>query len=240
MKLSNIKLIAICLIVQMGISSAYADEVEKAYEASLSLGYVGTSGNTDTQTYNTEFLMAYNFANWLHNIKFQGMGTQENSSTTAERYFLEDKSDYELSDDQYLFVKVNYLADRFSGYDSQTSLAAGYGRYFYKQDNFSFQGFAGVGYRQSEIADAGTEGEAILSVGENLKWKISESSSVTHSLTSEIGQDITVTVFEIGLVSNIIDRIATKIAFQARNTSDVPEGKEKTDTQTSISLVYAF
>lgn len=240
MNVSKLSLIGICLALQAVCGSLAAEEEVKPYDASVSLGYVGTTGNTETQTYNTEFLLTYNASNWVHHAKFQGMGSQEDSSTTAERYYLEEKSDYGLSDDQFLFAKANYLADRFSGYDSQASVSAGYGRYFYKQDNFSLQGFGGIGYRQSETDETGTDGEVILSIGENLAWTISDSSSVTQSLTSEIGNDLTVTVFEIGLVSNIIDRIATKIAFQARNNSDVPIGKEKTDTQTSISLVYTF
>ena len=56
----------------------------------------------------------------------------------------------------------------------------------------------------------------------------------------EIGNDRTVSVLELGLETNIIGDITTKIAFQARNNSDVPAGAEKTDTQTSVSLVYTF
>ena len=97
-----------------------------------------------------------------------------------------------------------------------------------------------MGYRENSIINGGSEGEVILSLGENFSWEISDSASLVQSLTSEVGDELTVTRFEIGLESNIIDRIATKISFQARNTSKVPAGNKTTDTQTSVSLVYTF
>ncbi|MDT8398438.1 MAG: DUF481 domain-containing protein [Pseudomonadales bacterium] len=220
--------------------SALAQEDMGFNDSSVSLGFVGTTGNTDTQTFNLEFKTAYKTEHWLHTLKFQGLGSQEDSSTTAERYYLENKSDYALKEDQYLFAKGNYTDDRFSGFNYQAAASVGYGRYFFRQDNFSLEGFGGAGYRQNDVIDAGSNGEAIISLGENLTWKLTEWASLTQSLTSEIGETLTITRFEVGLVSNIIDRISTKIAFQARNTSQVPAGNKKTDTQTSISLVYTF
>lgn len=177
---------------------------------------------------------------WTHNGKFQGLGSQDNSATTAERYYLEDKSDFALAENQYVFGKGSYNDDRFSGYGYQATAAAGYGRYFVRNDTFNLDGFAGLGYRESDVINGDTEGEGIVTVGENFAWTISPNSSFVQSFTSDIGEEITVSRFEIGLQSNIIDRIATKIAFQARNISEVPVGNKKTDTQTSVSLVYSF
>ena len=213
---------------------------ERPRDASISYGYVGTTGNTDTTTYNLEALLKYDTMRWTHNAKFQALGAQENDAARAERYYLEDKSDFNLDADQYLFGKGSYTDDRFSGFEYQAAFSTGYGRYLLRNDTFNLQGFGGVGYRQNDIINAGSEGEVIFSLGENFAWEISDSSSLIQSVTSEIGDELTVTRFEIGLESNIIDRIATKITFQARNTSKVPLGNKKTDTQTSVSLVYTF
>ena len=86
----------------------------------------------------------------------------------------------------------------------------------------------------------GTEGEIMFTLGHNLAWRISETARLTQSFLSDIGDEVTVSRFEVGLESNIIDRLATKIAFQARNNSKVPVGNKKTDTLSSVSLVYSF
>lgn len=213
---------------------------EDPFEASIALGYVGTTGNTDTTTFNTEVLVTLRSENWTHNGKLQALGAQDDSITTAERYLLEEKSNFNLDEIQYLFGRGTYLDDRFSGYNYQASVAAGYGRYFIRNDTFSLDGFGGPGYRKSDVVDGESEGEGIVTLGENLSWQISPNSALVQSFISDIGEEFTVSRFEIGLTSNIIDRIATKIAFQARNTSEVPVGNKKTDTQTSVSLVYSF
>lgn len=223
----------------MGASAVVAQE-EPARELSVALGYVGTTGNTDTNAYNAEVLGTLRTERWTHNIKYQAMAAQEDDATTAERYYLEEKSDFGLTENSYLFGRGTYTDDRFSGFEYQASVAGGYGRYLIRSDNFNVQAFAGVGYRENSIIDGDATGEGIITVGESLAWQISDSTAVTQSFTSDIGDDLTVSRFEIGLVSNIIDRIATKIAFQLRNTSEVPVGNKKTDTQTSVSLVYTF
>jgi putative salt-induced outer membrane protein len=236
MKLHNILVTA---LIASSISTAVMAQ-DDPFEASIALGYVGTTGNTETTTFNTEMLVTLRTERWTHNGKFQGLGAQDHSVTTAERYLLEEKSDFNLDELQYLFAKGAYLDDRFSGYNYQASVAAGYGRYLIKSDTLSLDAFGGLGYRESDVVNGDSDGEGIITVGENLAWQISSNSALVQSFTSDIGEEFTVSRFEIGLTSNIIDRIATKIAFQARNTSEVPAGNKKTDTQTSVSLVYSF
>lgn len=214
---------------------------EDPVEASISLGYVGTSGNTETQTFNAEFLLDWNTENWTHNFKFQALGSREDDTATAERYYLEEKSDYNLTETQYVYVKGSYTDDRFSGYDYQAAVTGGYGNHLFDTETFSLQLFGGVGYRESAVVDGETIEEFILvSFGEELSWSFSDNSSMYQNFRTEIGEDLTVSVFEIGLQSNIMDRLSTKLAFQARHNSDVPVGIEETDTQTSVSLVYDF
>ena len=222
------------------LTAAQALAQDSDYDASISLGYVATSGNTDTQTFNTEFLLTWDTANWTHNLKFQGLGSSEDGETTAERYYLENKSDYNLDETQYLYGKGTYTDDRFSGFDYQASVSAGYGRHLYTTDRLTIQGYGGLGYRKSVLNIGGDESEAIVALGESLEWQLSDTATLTQSFDTEIGEEITVTKFEVALESVIVDRIATRLSFFARNISDVPPGVKKTDTQTSVSLVYEF
>ena len=232
--------VATTIAASLHTAAVQAQDEERSYDASISLGYVATSGNTETTTFNLEVLYTKRTENWTHNLKLQGLGSQENNVTRAERYYFENKSDYALDADQYLFGKGTYTDDRFSGFEYQASVSTGYGRYLLRRDTFNVQGFVGAGYRENSIIDGPNDGEGILTLGQSADWRISDNSRLTQSYTSEIGEELTVSRFEIGLESNIIDRLATKIAFQARNTSRAPEGNEKTDTQTSVSLVYTF
>jgi len=242
--IKNVIVSLVFIVVSVfSLASAAQDqeERERPYDASASVGYVGTSGNTDVTTLNTEFLMTYFDENWTHNFVFNTLSSRQDGDAKAERYFIRNKSDYALMDeDRYLYAQASYTDDRFSGFDYQAAVSLGYGQYFLRGDGLDLQGFAGLGYRQNDSKATGSEGEAVLTLGEELDWVISETSSLTQALTFEIGDKRTITTFEIGLESNIVDRISTRIAFQYRNNSDVPPGIKNTDTQTSISLIYTF
>lgn len=235
-------IVAAMLAQPIMVSTLHAQDDDNNYDASISFGYVGTSGNTDTDTYNTEFLLALETQQWLHNLKLQALGSQENGQAKAERYYLENKSDYYLDEDDnhYLFLKGSYTDDRFSGFKYQTAVSGGYGQYLLRNDSFNVQGFGGAGYRQNNEIGGENKGEVIFSLGEKLSWNISDNADLTQSFTMEIGETRTVSVFEAGLETNIIGGITTKVAFQARNNTKVPVGREETDTLTSVSLVYNF
>jgi putative salt-induced outer membrane protein len=235
MKANKLILACACAAIAM-----QANAQEDPFDASISLGYVGTTGNTDTTTFNTEFLLTLRTENWTHNGKFQALGSQEDDQVTAERYYLEDKSDFNLDEAQYLYGKGTYTDDRFSGFDYQATLSAGYGRHLIRRDDFNLEAFSGVGYRENAIRNGDNVGEAVFTLGENVKWTISDNAALTQSFTTDIGEELTVSKFDIGLETNIIGSITTKIAFQARHISDVPVGTENTDTMTSVSLVYNF
>ncbi len=237
----NLKwLVASLMIFVSSVTFAQTGE-ERPYDASVALGYVSTSGNTDVSTLNTEFLLTYRQETWTHRAEFTTLSSQQNGSGTAERYFIGNKSDYKLMDeDKYLYAQGSYTDDRYSGFDYQAIVSLGYGQYIINDDRFSLEGFAGVGFRQNDSQVTGTEGEGVFSLGEEFAWQISETSALVQGFSADIGDKRMITKFNVGLQSNIIDRIATKISFEYRNNSDVPVGIKKTDTQTSISLVYTF
>lgn len=230
----------ILLGIQLVALTVHAEDREPGSEGSAALGYVGTTGNTESQTFETQVRYVKRSEDWVHGLEFQGLYTEQESITSGERYFLQGKSDYRLGEDDYVFGKASYTDDRFTGFDYQATVSAGYGHYFYNRDDLLLETFVGLGYRYNAIPDAPGEGESMLSLGENLQWDFTDTTSMTQSLTSEIGEDLTVTKFEIGLISNLIGLLATKIAFQARHISEVPPERENTDTQTSVSLVYEF
>lgn len=241
MKFANIFVAAASVAALQSLAfAAYSQQPEPDYEASASLGYVGTTGNTESQTFETQLRYQLRKEQWVHAVEFQGLYTEQESVTSGERYFLQGKSDYQFREDHYMFGKASYNDDRFTGYEYQATASVGYGHYFYNREDFMLEAFGGLGYRYNELPDADSEGEGIVSLGENLKWELSETTSMTQSLISEIGDDLTVTRFEIGLISTLVGQLATKIAFQARHISEVPPDRDNTDTQTSVSLVYEF
>lgn len=232
---------AIALMLPAGLS---AQESKPANEGSVSLGYVGTTGNTESQTFEGQFRYLMRREAWVHNFEFSSLYAEQEEEINGERYFVQGKSDYQITETDYAFAKLSYTDDRFTGYDFQATASFGYGHHFYDRDDLSLETYFGAGYRYNRLPDIGFgadgEEEAIFTLGENFEWEMSESTKLTQSLTSEVGEELTVSRFDIGLVSQLVGNLATKIGFQVRHISEVPPDRENTDTQTTVSLVYSF
>ncbi|MEO2173098.1 MAG: DUF481 domain-containing protein [bacterium] len=55
-----------------------------------------------------------------------------------------------------------------------------------------------------------------------------------------MGEQLTVSRSESSLETAIIGNLAMKFAIKVRHNSDVLPGKEKTDTESTVTLVYKF
>ena len=71
-------------------------------------------------------------------------------------------------------------------------------------------------------------------------WKITQYSNFTEDITVDVGEDVTVTKSVTGLTAKINTSLATKLTYTIKNTSKVPAGVKKTDTEMAVTLVYSF
>ena len=99
----------------------------------------------------------------------------------------------------------------------------------------------GLGARQSKLSDSGeNQNEGLIHLAGSLGWKISDTSTFSEDLSSDIGEKSTVTKSVTALETQIAGNLASKITFTAKHTSKVPDGVTKLDTETAITLVYGF
>ncbi len=73
-----------------------------------------------------------------------------------------------------------------------------------------------------------------------LDWRISDSSTFGEALSIEAGEDSTISKSETTLTSQVSDSLSMKLTLLLKHNSDVPPGVDKSDTETSATLVYSF
>ncbi|WP_455220175.1 DUF481 domain-containing protein, partial [Kaarinaea lacus] len=123
--------LAICSTLTLLVSASHAAEEEKkptTWRADIGLGYVRTTGNTDTQTIKGKVDAVKEVEKWRHTLLAEGLNNSDHGVATAERYFLSGKSDYKFRKFDYVYVTATYDNDRFSGFQYRTTVSAGYGR----------------------------------------------------------------------------------------------------------------
>lgn len=204
------------------------------------LGYVATSGNTDTQSLKAKIGLIHERPEWRHTLGLEALNSSQAENTTAERYASNWQTDYKFTKRDYLFGRLSYETDKFSGYDYRTSEILGYGRRVLEQPKMTLDLEAGAGARQSKLETGAIENEPILRLVGKYAWKISPNAKFTQDVGSDIGTDATITRSVTALQADIVGNLAMKLSYTVEHTSQVPVGVKKTDTETAASLVYSF
>lgn len=239
-QLQKMIMFAVAFFAAINLAQAADDKEPKGLSGSAEFGLVATSGNSDNSTANGKFAIANDIEKWLHTGKLTIVNTESENVTTAERYVLKLKSNYKLGGNQFLFAGLTHDVDEFSGFDYQTSVVVGYGRVLYDTEKFKLSMEIGPGYRTSKLKTGGDESEGIVGFAAVSKYIVNEATFIDAGLSVESGSDQTITELELGYVNSLTQSLALKLGYDLKHSSDVPAGSTKTDTITSVNLIYSF
>ncbi len=221
---------------------AAEEEAELGWSGSGEFGLVSTTGNTDSFALNLKMELIKTTESWRYRFGATVLATSEDSVKDNERYQIEAQADRKINEKSYVFGVYRYDADKFGAYDPSQTFTIGYGRELMKSEKHVLIGEIGGGYRKLEDRIGGeTNSDAIVRFLLDDKWQVFETTIWTNRLLIETGSNNTFTQFNTGVAVSMTDKFALKVGFEARNNSDLPPGdSEKTDTITTVNLVYGF
>ena len=130
--------------------------------------------------------------------------------------------------------------DRFSGYDYQNSATVGASVNWVMPENQSLATDFGVGYRYSAVTDAVDVEEAIVRLAGQYDWQVTDTTKFSQTLSSEIGEESTISRSVSSLAVAISDALALKLTYQVKYYSDPEPGTANSDRDTSVSINYRF
>jgi putative salt-induced outer membrane protein len=232
-------------------ANAQAADAETAKEkspwkSSAELGFIKTTGNTETQTTAAKADAVYEVDKWRHTGHAEAYGQTSTDDatgaevTSAERYELSGKSDYKFTELDYAYGLIKLKKDLFSGFEYEDTVSLGYGRKVIKQENMELDLEAGPGIRFYKVDNGEADNEALLVLAGKYWWAITDNSKFIQELNFDIGEQYTDSKSVTGVQANINKTLALKFTYTIRNKSEVPVGTENTDTETAMTLVYNF
>ena len=238
MKLRSLVMVA-ALAAPLTLMAQQA-EPESPWSGSATLGYLATSGNTETSTLNTGFEVGYTAGKWEHVFDGSAVNASENDVKTAESYAANWKSERNITEQDFLFGRLSWRKNRFSGYNTQFSQTVGYGRRLIDADKHKLNGELGAGARQSTLQDGRSENETIFRGGIYYKWQFSETAAFSQDVTVEAGELNTYLESVTALSAQLIGDLALVASYTIKSNSDVPPSTEKTRKCNGRSLKYVF
>ena len=251
----SLAMVPVALPVIAHGDEANTDETkaEKAWDIEVEASYLLKNGNSESESVVGKASASHDGEKWRQSAKAEAVNSISESEDsgdeerTAERYYASYKLDRKLADNYYLFNALTYEKDRFSGYQYQASYAFGLGRRFIDTDTQTLDLEAGPGYRvqclepdTSYFHCSDSEDSVIARVAGKYKWKINDVASFGQDIITEIGEENTSLRSETSLTSKISTHFAMRLSYLLTRDSYVPAGTHKTDTETTVSLVYTF
>ena len=213
---------------------------ESPWTATLGLGYVNTSGNTNTETLIFKADVAYEIEKWKHTATFDTLNTSTDDVTTADRLRFGAQSNYKFRPRDYFYGNFSYEDDAFSGFEYQAKLSIGYGRKIIKTEKHELDGEIGPGYRKFKPDNQPSEDEALVRLAGKYKWTISKYSSFTQDLIGDFGELQDEWKSVTALRTTIYEDLALRLQYEVRYLDVVPVGNDNYDRTTTVSLDYTF
>jgi putative salt-induced outer membrane protein len=241
-------LIAAAVLAALPLASFAAD-----WTGTGELGLALARGNARSENLNGKLAFATEDANWKHAYHlsvlrakgevtgdFDGDGLpEERFELNANRYEFGATSALKMNEVSSWIAALRYENDDFAPFDHQTTFSLGYGHQFIRSDATSLAAEIGPGYRRAKSASTGeTESEAILRGLLDYKHKLTSNTELFNTLLVESGSDNTFAQNDFGVAVAMNESFALKAGLQLRHNTDVGPGIDKTDTLTTVNLVY--
>ena len=229
------------LVAAIVIAPTAAMAAEPSWDGAAELGTIFTSGNTDTQSINANFMAKRTGEVWDTTLKLEALTSEEDGVKSKEKYSALTQLDRNFTEHSYMAIVAQQERARFSGYTYQSTVSVNYGYRVLKNDTMELNLEAGPGYRRDKLKESDEiQEEAIGRLALSYDWQIREGVSFIENFTAEIGSDNSIYKSETGLQSQLSGSLASKLTYKVKHVEEVPEGTENTDTEFGVTLVYSF
>lgn len=225
--------------LSVATSSVMAQETNTV-ATELEFGAIFTSGNSDDQNVKFKGTVDWNRGDWIYGFSSDGFRSSKNSELNAQRLYHVGRAGHTINEFSFVNARVSYEDDRFSGFDSQSDFSVNYGRNFLRRSStMTLAVNVGLGMRRSEQAGA-SNNEAIGRFEGNYVWNLSQTAAFTQDFSLDSGSDSSIIRSESGIQSQVMDNLSLRFSIKLKHQTQVPFGREKTDTETAATLVLSF
>lgn len=234
--------VLLCCLFPLTLNAADdADAAPATWKGVGELGFTTTSGNSESENLNASLAVTREQLRWKHSASIEAIRAETDDVTSVDRVVVKERSEYTLEEDVYLFGRLRYEDDEFSGYDYQASLTFGVGSRVVQNDRHLLDLSIGLGVRSIKDSETRETEDEGITVGELLyEYRISDSATFTQGLLVESGEENTYSQSETALRTKINGNLAAKLNYLIKRNSDVPADIDKQDEIVTISLVYGF
>lgn len=228
---------SLALLVAGLSSPSLAQETEDTLSTELELGAIFTGGNTKDENIKFKGTVTWLQDAWEYGLSVDGFRSSKDDTLAAQRLYTVGSATYNMTPDTFILTRAAHEDDRFSGYDSQSDLSVSYGQNLLREHpTMDWNYTIGAGIRSSRTPTDDFE-EAIIRVGTEYQWNISDNAMFSQTFSVEAGDESSIGRAESAIQSDISSSMSMKFAIKLKHQTEVPMGRKKTDSEASVTLL---
>ncbi len=221
--------------------SFFAQELpEKRWKGSVEGGSTLIKGNTDQESTYGKANIKYKKEKYSNLFKTRLENTKTDKVRVKERYDVNDTLRYSYANGNFSLIELEYIDDRYGGYDYRISESIGYGRKFIEDEeiNFSVQGSAGS--RQVKFTDGDKEDSWLVRIGGDLSWEIDNDIEFKQHLDISFDKETEITRSDTSLkikMTSVSDSLYFTLSYflERKSNTSSPEIK---NTDSTLMLMF--
>ena len=244
-----LKKLALSALTALSFSTLAQAQNIDGFTGEASLNGSATTGNTETTDVGFGLKLAKDTGVWRHSVKALADFGRAEGNTNKKRYVLGYKIDRDINERLYAFANADYFSDDFGAFKQGYFLGTGLGYQVLVDGPTTWSVEAGAGYRSQKSrltlnnplgVPSQRENELAGRLFSDFDHTFNDSVSVYNDTELLYSASDTFITNEVGVTSQLWDNLAMRASFRVENHSNVPAGREKTDTISRIGIVYTM
>ena len=258
---SKIILPTVCLLplISYAVTAEEAKKVKPTYTASAELGFLYKTGNTKSADIKAGLNLKHEKDKWRTEVAFnilaKKLETEDDEGndefeTTDNKWDIVAQTNYTIGKESknYLYGNLAYEQDKFSGFESQSSFSAGWGRNWLENETSTLFADIGPGVthdvtRATATNDSESSSNLIIQAQAVYTHKFNEHVQFKQYFVAKQATksgENSIYKSETSVTAQLIDALQLKFALRVDYDTEVEAEYENTNTETSMTLIYNF
>ncbi len=224
------------------------EEIEEIRSAGLfdnwsgqgELGLSYSTGNSEETGITLGLKLARDGIDWHHKIRATVDYEETDGKKTDEQYLVGYEFNYDLSDRIFAFGLVQYERDPFQGFKSRYSAGGGLGYHIIMEDHMTLSAKAGPGWRHTENTDGTSDSSVAGLIAADFDWHITDNITFTEDIEIILESENNTYTSITGLTAGIAADLKARLGVKVEHDTNPPAGKKKTETDSTLTLIYDF
>lgn len=204
------------------------------------LGAFATTGNVSDKGLAAGLRLAKETLRWRHTFDVTADYQETSDVVTKERYFAGYAGNYKFTERFYAVGVLSAEKDKFAGFKSRFTESLGLGYRLIDREDLKLSVEGGPALRQTDYYDLDSDNTVSGRIAGAFEWTIWPGTVFTQTAAAFLESSNSTLDATSAITTKVQGDLSARASFDVRHEADPPQGLEKTDTTTRVTLVYSF